>query len=390
MQTTNEPNAHAGPTAERLTWDRVRGDRLALLYRQSLQAAVVSLLVAGLVGVTFWSDGDHLRVAAWLGLVALSSTVRMALFARYHLKVPSSAEILAWEKPYLVTLLVSSLIWGVGIVWALPHDSLLHEAIAFGFLMGMAGGALSVYSAIRMLALATITAILLPLTLWMAIEGGPIRNAMTLAALIYFLSAWRATRILSSSLQQNFEKTYALHDAKEAAERLASTDALTGISNRRAFFEHAAITFHYCRRNKKPVAAMLIDIDHFKRINDTRGHAVGDLALQHVAQMLRTVLRKSDLCCRLGGEEFAVLLPDTKLADARHVAEKLRAAIADQPLPLPGTTMPLSITVSVGVADGCDELEVLLERADSAMYAAKHAGRNRVATPQETCDRVAG
>jgi diguanylate cyclase (GGDEF)-like protein len=388
MQNLTDTNALAGPTSDRLTWDRVRGDRLALLYQQSPQAAIVSLLVACLVGVTFWSDGDHTRIAAWLGLVALSSAVRMVLFASYYSRQPDSAAILAWEKPYLVTLLVSSLIWGVGIVWAVPRDSLLHEAIGFGFLMGMAGGALSVYSAIRMLALATITAILLPLALWMVLEGGAIRYSMAFAALLYFLSAWRATRVLSSSLQQNFEKTYALHDAKEAAERLASTDALTGLSNRRAFFEHAAITFHYCRRNRKPVAAMLIDIDQFKRINDTRGHAVGDLALQHVAQMLRGVLRKSDLCCRLGGEEFAVLLPDTKLADASHVAEKLRAAIADQPLPLPGANMPLSITVSVGVAEGCSELEALLERADSAMYAAKNAGRNRVATPQETSATV--
>ena len=386
MQTMTGTNAFATLNGDRVTWDRVRGDRLALLYRQSLQAAVVSLLVACLVCLTFWAEGDRVRVATWLGLVMLSSVVRMALFARYHRKAPGNAEILAWEKPYLVTLLISSLIWGVGIVWAMPRESLLHEAVAFGFLMGMAGGALSVYSAIRLLALATITAILLPLTLWMLAEGGAIRLSMAVAAVLYFLSALRATSVLSSSLQQNFEKTYALHEAKEAAERLASTDVLTGLSNRRAFFEHAAITFHYCRRNNKPVAAMLIDIDQFKRINDTRGHAVGDLALQHVAQKLRAVLRKSDLCCRLGGEEFAVLLPDTLLADARHVAEKLRVAIADQPLPLPGASMPLSVTVSVGVAEGCGELEALLERADTAMYAAKHAGRNRVATPRESGD----
>lgn len=379
MTKTDPDPAPPEPTADQLTHDRVRGDRLALLYRQSLQAAAVSVIVAGLLGAIYWADANHRRVATWLGLVVLSAGVRMTLFITYRVQRPSNAAILAWERPYVATLMASSLVWGAGSVWAMPQGSLLHEAVTFSFLMGMAGGALSVYSAIRLLALAAISAILLPLALRMAIEGGLVRICMSLGSIVFFLSALRATRVLSTTLQRNFELTYALHDAKEAAERLASTDALTGLANRRAFFEQAAMPLSFCRRDERPVSAMLLDVDRFKRINDSYGHAVGDLALQHVAQMLHAVLRKSDICCRLGGEEFAVLLPDTALADAYGVAEKLRAAIAQRPMPLPGDAAGLSLTVSVGVAEGARDLQSLLARADAAMYDAKNAGRNRVA-----------
>ena len=375
-----EPDIAIDPKAGISVRDRVRGDKLALLYRQSLLAAVVSLSVAVLLATIFWADADHHRVIAWLALVLVSSVLRTTLFVMFRRAGPHSSAILGWERPYLMTLMLSALIWGLGSVWAMPKDSLLHEAVTFGFLIGMAGGALSVYSAIRALALATIATILLPIVLLLVSEGGLVRICIALASVLFFLSALRATRVLSTALEQSFELTYALQEAKEAAERLASTDVLTGLINRRAFFEQAVMPLHFCQRNRQPISAMLLDIDHFKRINDAHGHAIGDLALQHVAQILHAVLRKSDICCRLGGEEFAVLLPDTALEDARAVAEKLRSAIADSAFPIPVPLGTLSITTSIGVAEGAYALQSLLDRADAAMYEAKKAGRNKVVT----------
>ena len=123
----------------------------------------------------------------------------------------------------------------------------------------------------------------------------------------------------------------------------------------------------------------MLDIDHFKQINDTYGHAAGDQVLQVVAQRLKTALREADLCGRLGGEEFAVLLASTDLHEALLIAEKLRLAIQDIVMPMIDST--LRVTISIGVArahEDCPDTTTLLAQADAAMYQAKSSGRNRV------------
>jgi diguanylate cyclase (GGDEF)-like protein len=165
-------------------------------------------------------------------------------------------------------------------------------------------------------------------------------------------------------------------------EDLARFDPLTGLANRRYFFERAEDVLGLCCRHQHAASVLMIDIDHFKRINDTHGHPVGDRALAHVASHLRSGLRRTDLVGRYGGEEFAVVLPETAPAPALLVAEKVRRRIEEGPLQLPGHN-GVPITVSIGVT-GLDrlprqvELEQLLRSADQALYRAKRAGRNQV------------
>jgi diguanylate cyclase (GGDEF)-like protein len=162
--------------------------------------------------------------------------------------------------------------------------------------------------------------------------------------------------------------------------RLANIDALTGILNRRSFVERAEVEIMRARRAGKPLCVLMLDIDHFKQINDTYGHAGGDTALRALAQTLRGAIRPSDLLGRLGGEEFAVLLPDTAPEAALVLAERLRAVV-DQSLVNFGG-LAIRQTVSIGCAAGLDGeagLDALLRDADHALYAAKAAGRNRVA-----------
>jgi diguanylate cyclase (GGDEF)-like protein len=162
-------------------------------------------------------------------------------------------------------------------------------------------------------------------------------------------------------------------------ERLASMDALTGTYNRRTLEDLGRRTLARARRQGRAASVLLIDADHFKRINDEYGHEAGDAVLIDLVQRIRNALRTEDLVGRLGGEEFAVLMPDTGEADAKLVAERLRSAV-------PATEMPigaraLRVTVSVGVATlspDDENLADLLRRADQAMYAAKRRGRDRV------------
>lgn len=166
---------------------------------------------------------------------------------------------------------------------------------------------------------------------------------------------------------------------EEELQRLASTDPLTGLLNRRRFLER--LTEEHARFQRvpeRPYGLLMLDLDHFKRINDGHGHAVGDAVLRHVAQVMLHTLRRADVVGRVGGEEFAILLPDTPPAEAAALAERLRLALAHQPLPahLP----PLTLTASLGldtVRPADLSHEALLLRADHALYAAKQAGRNR-------------
>jgi len=166
--------------------------------------------------------------------------------------------------------------------------------------------------------------------------------------------------------------------------QLVHLDPLTCIANRRRLFERGQEEMRRSRRFRHPLALLVFDLDHFKRINDTWGHATGDEALKTVAARSLGVIRKIDTIARLGGEEFAVLLPETNCAMALEVAERLRVTIAESVLICTkadgAVTTPLWITVSIGVAmlEDQDSFSILLDHADQAMYRAKRDGRNRV------------
>ncbi len=160
---------------------------------------------------------------------------------------------------------------------------------------------------------------------------------------------------------------------------LASLDGLTGVFNRRHFFDLAAVTLAQCERRKRGACIAMLDVDHFKAVNDRYGHAAGDEALKALTRVCQRECRSSDIIARHGGEEFVVLLPETTLESARAVVERVRRAIAEE-LIAAANGVSFSITVSGGLTERRDgeSLEVLLARADDALYQAKRAGRDRV------------
>lgn len=163
-------------------------------------------------------------------------------------------------------------------------------------------------------------------------------------------------------------------------ERLARTDELTGLTSRRRFLEQAETETARSIRYNHPLSLLMLDADHFKRINDQHGHAAGDLVLRSLANVIHDSLRGSDLAGRIGGEEFAILLPETDRPMALEVAERLRNAVEASQV-MVGMEAPLGVTVSIGVAslrsiEG--GLGLLLSQADMALYRAKNSGRNRV------------
>jgi two-component system, sensor histidine kinase LadS len=169
--------------------------------------------------------------------------------------------------------------------------------------------------------------------------------------------------------------------AQQAAELLARIDPLTGLFNRRHFSQLADMEFSKAVRYSLPLSILIFDVDHFKDVNDTFGHQIGDKALIHVSHIFQQHARKSDVLARYGGEEFVALLPNTDFHEAEQTAERLRQMIEDAMMLIDGQTVRL--TVSIGVATNqisseIEDLGMLLKNADAALYEAKHNGRNRV------------
>jgi diguanylate cyclase (GGDEF)-like protein len=162
-------------------------------------------------------------------------------------------------------------------------------------------------------------------------------------------------------------------------ETLAGTDALTGLPNRRRAMARLDEMLAHARRYGRPLACAMVDVDDFKRLNDTHGHATGDAALKVVARTLREALRGSDVVARIGGEEFLILLPDQTTADAAVVAERCRAAVATAAVLPQHPAHHLTISVGVATLDpAAPDVTALLQAVDQALYDAKRSGKNRV------------
>jgi two-component system cell cycle response regulator len=165
----------------------------------------------------------------------------------------------------------------------------------------------------------------------------------------------------------------------EESVELAATDALTGLHNRRYMEVHLKTLMDAARAGGRPLSVVVIDVDRFKSVNDTHGHDAGDHVLREVARRIQRNTRGIDLACRLGGEEFVIVMPDTGMERARQVGERVRACIAGEDFEIE-RGLRVAVTASVGVATlgEADTFPEMFKRADRALYAAKRGGRNRV------------
>jgi two-component system cell cycle response regulator len=172
-----------------------------------------------------------------------------------------------------------------------------------------------------------------------------------------------------------------LRDNVQMSIEMAITDALTGLFNRRYMETHLATLVEQAAARGKPIAVLVVDIDYFKAVNDSHGHDAGDDVLREFALRIRKSIRNIDLACRYGGEEFVIVMPETDIAVATIVAERLRRRIASEPFTIAQGACNLDVTISIGIAARADEGDnaaTILKRADTALYRAKRDGRNRV------------
>ena len=362
---------------------RVRHEQVQLLYRQAPPALGISVLVAGVVAYVLWDVSDRELLVTWVAMLVTLSLLRLAMLVAYRRS--ASRDHPRWERLFVVSLVATGLVWGFGGMLLMPADSRAHQAVVYFFLMGMAGGAVASYSAHIGSTTATIASVMAPATAWfLFMQDDPLLRAMAAGGLIYLAAAYRATRTLAFFLGRSLQLSHELAIAHEREQTLARTDELTGLKNRRAFYEAGDTALEWGRRYGHPLSLVMLDIDHFKRINDSRGHAAGDAALRGLAEVLRSNMRASDVAGRLGGEEFALLLPQTTLEEAAGYAARLRRTVAAHVVV--DQHQEVCFTCSFGVAQmrASDDLDGLIGRADAALYRAKGEGRDRVCVEEKT------
>ena len=223
-------------------------------------------------------------------------------------------------------------------------------------------------------------------SLWAMVLGGVAVSAVVIWHLAHgptrevsdMMALWGSFAAMVSGVLINFPLVFlVVMRLINKLRRISRHDSLTDLLNRRAMEESLLSERLRHQRTGRPYSVLLVDVDHFKRVNDTYGHAAGDAVLVTLSALLRRVARNVDLVARMGGEEFCLLLPDTSVAGALQAAERLRMAIERRPVRWQGASM--AVTASVGVAEvrhGDETVESLLERADRALYRAKAQGRN--------------
>ncbi|MEI9940762.1 MAG: GGDEF domain-containing protein [Pseudomonadota bacterium] len=183
----------------------------------------------------------------------------------------------------------------------------------------------------------------------------------------------RTGKTVLKYLENNLELEYMRHILS-----LAAVDSLTGLYNKRHFDEVFGKEAARADQSQQPLCLILLDIDHFKKINDNFGHPAGDAVLKHVASVVKAQIRASDTLCRVGGEEFALILPQTPLVLATQAAELIRVAVDDTACDVEGTIIPATSSLGVAQLGPGEAPEGLYRRSDERLYAAKHSGRNRV------------
>lgn len=352
----------------------VHEDKLRLLYHQSWPAVWFSMAASGLLWVALRGHADPTTLNVWLAANILAGGLRILLFHEFKTSVRQGDALQKWERPFFLTLLFPVLLWGVGGVVLASMSPPGHQLVIYFMLITLASGAVSAYYPLRYIVLTVISIELLPMTLYFLAANSGLHTTAAITCALFLASSYRSTRLHVATLDENYQLNKQLRASNAEVSKIAKTDYLTGIMNRRSFVEAAEAQLRYCKRYRLPSSLLVVDLDFFKKINDSYGHMTGDEVLKLAAAAIRRHIRESDICARLGGEEFAVFLPHTDLNGAMVVAEHVRAAIENVRLMVSGE--PIAVSASIGVTSGSMALEAMIEAADAALYTAKSEGRN--------------
>ena len=282
-------------------------------------------------------------------------------------------------KVFFGLLTFSALVWNTGAMLGVMYAPSPYEFISLALIMGLLTAGTMSLSSIFSAYLFYFLLMLLPQLVMMYQYADPVHNAILLLSIIYIPFILMLSRSINRNLTTQIESNEALKISAEKLHKLSVTDALTEVYNRRHFFETGESLVALSAREHKHVSLLMLDIDHFKAINDTYGHQAGDIILIAFAKRIQKMTRASDLFARIGGEEFAVILYNTSIKDAKKLAQNICDEISEHNFFY--KNQHIDMTVSIGVAsmsNGKSSLDTLHHASDLRLYEAKKSGRNCV------------
>jgi diguanylate cyclase (GGDEF)-like protein len=355
------------------------------------------LLNAAILSAVLWEQVPPVASIAWLCAVTAVSLYRWIIYRRFAAASSRAQTDANWDRRCAIGVYLSGIAWGSASLLLFPAQSMVHQAFLAFVLAGMSAGAVTTLSAIFGLSLAFLLLNLLPLTGRFLAAGDEISLVMAIMTALFTLMLTMSSRRLNRTIVESLEIRHQHQQAEDTIQHQALHDALTGLPNRRLLIERLEQEIPRSVRHGHMGAVLFLDLDHFKTINDSLGHRVGDKLLQSVAARLLDRTRREDTVARLGGDEFVLLL--TEVADEAGIAasntQKITDAILDlfhRPFSVEGHELHLSASVGVTLFPMDPSTpEELLQQADVAMYSAKESGRenSRLFVPgmQEAVDQ---
>jgi len=369
----------------------VRAEQIRLVYHQGVTIQFLGIITAIISVLVFWKVAGHAALLIWLTLMVILSVIRIAETVSFNNKIISEySTVRKWGYGYVLGTFLSGILWGylaflLDASWPAPY-----QVILFVVYTGITAGAFNTNTPY----LIAFPAFYLPPALCLLYamlrqkgEGlAELVGLFSIYIVLMYISAVKFHNRLASSLKLRFENEQLakqLSKSNQLLEELAEKDELTNLNNRRSMDKYLSNEWNRHLRHQKPLSLLFIDIDFFKQFNDTYGHVGGDQCLINVSQILQdNAKRSADMAARFGGEEFAVILPETGENDAYAVAENIRNGIAALRLPNEKSSVSPYLTVSIGVATIVPEAEnhvgLIRILADDALYKAKKEGRNRI------------
>jgi diguanylate cyclase (GGDEF)-like protein len=361
----------------------VKSEQIRIIFASTPSSLIAILLCSFILSVVQWEVIDHFMIIVWFGLTNLLSLVRLYLYQQFE-KLPAESLIGdSWYQGAINTSIASGITWGAGGFLLFAEQSLVHQVFLAFVITGICAAAITTLSAIANAARGFVVCALIPVVIKFNLINSEISLEMTIMSLLFMcmllISAQRLNRTIRESLEVRLQREL----AEQTIRRQAQFDELTDLPNRRLFLSTLRQEMASAGRHHRYGAVFFIDLDRFKSVNDSLGHAVGDELLVKIAQKIAARLREEDTVARLGGDEFVVLLPE--VGDDQDAAGSHASTVADEIRKLFLTAFivqghEIYLTISVGIALFPTDVsaEDLLKFADVAMYRAKSEGRDSV------------
>lgn len=361
--------------------------------RQMPTVFAANPLLAAFVALAFWERANRTALVAFVAVMVVL-WMPAALSWRRLRKLPRPADVSPRnEIRALIFSAIAGTLWAIAACVLYPVGGTEEKAMLVMMMSGLCAGSVAFFSSSPVASMAfflpLMSALMVQVVRYDTAPQPVLPTAVgvfTLAALLFTRTSWfqfvENVRVLverDEALKAASANRGELEATLAQMQDLAMVDQLTGLKNRRAFFDDAEPSISASRRRGQPVAVAVIDLDHFKSVNDTYGHAVGDVALKEAARRIGVGAREEHIVGRFGGEEFVMLLPFTTAQQAFSALERVRKEMSREPIQVPDGPA-LTITMSAGVAALEPEMPiaVAIDHADKAMYRAKHLGRDRV------------